>query len=297
VARGSEVSAGFYKRRRGILEHIEASEIDLLESGIHDYLSLKANLLIGSPSSIPVGICFTSAPAIHAHCKRVSERTIQRCLAHLEEIGWLKTFRSPNQRGNYPALICRASVHDLAGNEYRINASATTDWRHPVYEAVGQVSPETSNPVGKVAGIREEREEKREKRAKTDHPKKRDDAVSRVPSKSFPERAKQTLSEKYPGDGEEQISFGLQLIEERAFNSMSHPRSEAYFITSYDRLRLEETFKDELQWYRENPLSNDQRSKMNAVIRRAEEESRKTGRDFFECFDELKNKPFEEMLQ
>lgn len=78
---------------------------------------------------------------------------------------------------------------------------------------------------------------------------------------------------------------------------MSHPRSEAYFITSYDRLRLEDTFKDELQWYRENPLSNGQRSKMNAVIRQAEEESRKTGRDFFECFDELKNKPFEEVLQ
>jgi hypothetical protein len=160
---GAILSVGFYKRRRGILEHIECGEIDLLESGIHDYLSLKANLLIGSPSSIPVGIVFTSAPAIHAHCKRVSERTIQRCLAHLEEIGWLKTFRSPNQRGNYPSLICRASVHDLSGNEYRINADATTDWRDPVYEAVGQVSPETSNVVGKVAGLREKRT--REQRA------------------------------------------------------------------------------------------------------------------------------------
>jgi hypothetical protein len=156
------VSSGFYKRRRGILEHIEAGEIDLVESGIHDYLSLKANLLIGSPSAIPVGVCFTSAPAIHAHCKRVSERSIQRCLSHLEEIGWLKTFRAPNQRGNYPALICRASVHDLSGNEYRINADATTDWRHPVYEPVVQASPETSNPVRKVAGLKEERVRNRE---------------------------------------------------------------------------------------------------------------------------------------
>jgi len=159
---GEIVSSGFYKRRRGILEHIEAGEIDLLESGIHDYLSLKANLLIGSPSGIPVGVCFTSAPAIHAHCKRVSERSIQRCLSHLEEIRWLKTFRAPNQRGNYPALICRASVHDLSGNEYRINADATTDWRHPVYEPVVQVSPETSNPVRKMAGLREERVKNRE---------------------------------------------------------------------------------------------------------------------------------------
>jgi hypothetical protein len=182
----SGMSAGYYKRRRGVLEHIENGTIDLLENGIHDYLNLKANLLIGSPSSIPVGICFTSAPAIHAHCKRVSERTIQRCLAHFEEIGWLKTFREPNQRGNYPVLLCRASIHDqqgscwevdtpnvncchprcktLSGREYRVNGEATTDWRHPVYEAVGQLSPETSNAVRKLAGIREVRREKRKKK-------------------------------------------------------------------------------------------------------------------------------------
>jgi len=151
------MSSGFYKRRRGILEHIEAGTIDLLESGIHDFLNLKANLLIGSDSAVPVGFVFTSAPAIHAYCKRVSERTIQRILEHLEEIGWIKTFRAPNQRGNYLSLICRASVHDLSGNEYRINADATTDWRHPVYEPVGQLSPETGNVVLKVAGLREER--------------------------------------------------------------------------------------------------------------------------------------------
>ena len=158
------MSEGFYKRRRGILEHIEAGTIDLLESGIHDYLSLKANLLIGSDCSIPVGCVYTSAPAIHAHCKRVSERTIQRILEHLESIGWIRTFREPNQRGNYLTLICRASVHDLSGNEYRINADATTDWRHPVYEPVAQVSPETVNVVRKLAGYREERVESREKR-------------------------------------------------------------------------------------------------------------------------------------
>jgi hypothetical protein len=140
-----------------VLEHIEPGLIDLLEDGIHDYLNLKANLLIGSDSSIPVGFVFTSAPAIHAHCKRVSERTIQRILEHLEEIGWIKTFRAPNQRGNYLTLICRASVHDLSGNEYRINTAKTIDWRNPVYEPVGQVSPETVNAVLKVAGLREVR--------------------------------------------------------------------------------------------------------------------------------------------
>ena len=125
------MSKGFYKRRRGILEHIEAGTIDLLESGIHDYLSLKANLVIGSDCSIPVGFVFTSAPAIHAHCKRVSERTIQRILEHLEDIGWIKTFRKPNQRGNYLSLICRASVHDLSGNASRRSTMVASPTRMP----------------------------------------------------------------------------------------------------------------------------------------------------------------------
>src|SRR5690242_10860910 len=91
--------AGYYKRRRGVYEHIIDGTIDLLEDGIHDFLCLSANLVIGGDSSKPAGVCFTSAPAIHAHCRRVSERTIQRCMEHLEAIGWIKTFRAPNQRG------------------------------------------------------------------------------------------------------------------------------------------------------------------------------------------------------
>lgn len=158
------MSEGFYKRRRGILEHIEAGTIDLLESGIHDFLSLKANLLIGSPCSIPVGVVFTSAPAIHPYYRRVSERTIQRCLEHLESIGWLKLFNTQGKRGNYPVIVCRASVHDMSGNEYRINGAKTTDWRNPVYEPVGDVSVSCPDSVGKLSGYRELRVESREKR-------------------------------------------------------------------------------------------------------------------------------------
>lgn len=157
------MSEGFYKRRRGIVEHIEAGSIDLLEDGIHDYLSLKANLVIGSACSIPVGVVYTSAPAIHVHCKRVSERTIQRCLEHLEAIGWLKTFKTPGKRGNYPTLLCRASVHDLSGTEFRVNGAKTIDWRKPVYESVGEVSGSCPETGGTLSGYREEREEKKEK--------------------------------------------------------------------------------------------------------------------------------------
>lgn len=158
------MSAGFYKRRRGLVEHIENGTIDLLEDGIHDYLSLKANLVIDSPCSIPVGVCFTSAPALHAHCPRVSERTIQRILQHLESLGWIKTFKIPGRRGNYPTLLCRASVHDLSGNEYRINGAKTMDWRRPVYEPVDEVSGSCTETGGTLSGYREKREEKEETR-------------------------------------------------------------------------------------------------------------------------------------
>lgn len=164
------MSVGYYKRRRGILDHIDSGAVDLLETGIHDYLSLKANLLIGSPCSIPVGVVFTSAPAIHVHCHRVSERTIQRCLEHMEAIGWLKfsAWRTDGKRGNYPVLLCRGSVHDLSGNEYRINGEKTTDWRLPVYEPVGEVSGSVSTGVVTLSGNREVRSEEatREKKSK-----------------------------------------------------------------------------------------------------------------------------------
>jgi len=137
------MSEGFYKRRRGALEHIDAGTIDLLDDGIHDYLSMKANLVIGNGYKLPAGVVKTSAAALHAKCKCLSERTIQRRLNHMEKIGWLKfsAWRTPGKRGNYVVVICRASVHDLSGKEYRVNGEKTTDWRSPVYEPVGDGRP------------------------------------------------------------------------------------------------------------------------------------------------------------
>ena len=158
---------GFYKRRRGVFEHIEAGTIDLLENGIHDYLSLRANLVLGGSSSIPAGVCFISAPALLPYCKRWvhSGRTMQRIIDHMEQIGWIKTW--PKNRGNYPTLICRATVHDLSGNEYRVNGEQTTDWRHPVYELVGQLSTSCPQVVRNLASrreveVREQNKEERE---------------------------------------------------------------------------------------------------------------------------------------
>ena len=154
------MSEGFYKRRRGILEHLEAGKITLLDSGIHDYLCLRANGIKGSGSNIPPGVVFTSSKAIKALCPReFSERTIRRALSHLEEIGWIKRWMRAGNRGNYPILIARASVHDLSGTEYRINAEATTDWREPALI----LAAECPGSVHEVSTYREVRIENREK--------------------------------------------------------------------------------------------------------------------------------------
>src|ERR1700739_2049510 len=153
------MTTGFYKRRRGILEHLEAGTINLIDLAIHDYLNLHANLLIGSQSSIPPGVCITSAAAIYAVCGgQISYKTIQRRLRHLEKIGWIKRFNVPGKRGNYPVLICRASVHDLTGKAGPTSCEHTTDWHEPKWVLVGNVSTnwETADPS--VSTLREMRE-------------------------------------------------------------------------------------------------------------------------------------------
>ena len=106
--------------------------------GIHDYLCLRANDQVdGGSDSAPVGVCFESARSIHGHCGRtVSERTVQRALDHLAALGWIKRWMERGKHGNYPILIARYSVQDARGNEYRISALETDDWRHPRLDLV-----------------------------------------------------------------------------------------------------------------------------------------------------------------
>lgn len=152
------MSRGYYKRRRGLIEHLESGKISLLDLAVHDYLNLKANLVIGSDSSIPAGVCITSAAAIHATCPaQISERAIQRSLEHLEAIGWIKRWNTRGKRGNYPTLVCRSSVADLSGKEHRVSGTKTTDWRFPVYEPVGDLSSLREVADAKLSGDREVR--------------------------------------------------------------------------------------------------------------------------------------------
>jgi hypothetical protein len=160
------MSAGFYKRCREILKDIEAHVIHLRQAAIHDFFCLKANLMKGNEFPTPAGVVSTSAAAIHAYCTGVSMRTLQRDMNHMEKVNWIKfsPWRKPGQRGNFMVVIGHVSVHDLSGKEFRINTDKTVDWRHPVYEPVGEVTGNCRPSVGEVSGYREEREEIREER-------------------------------------------------------------------------------------------------------------------------------------
>jgi hypothetical protein len=164
--------AGWYKRRRGILEHLENGEIGLIDLAIHDFLLLKANLVDDPASALPAGVCITSARAIYETCIRdktrngFTERTVRRSLEHLERIGWIKRFREQGKHGNYPIVIERASVHDLSVKEFRVSAAETIDWRQP--KLIPAVT--CPRPVRDVSTLREV-EKKREREKKTPAPK------------------------------------------------------------------------------------------------------------------------------
>ncbi len=174
------MTKGFYKRRRGILEHLEAGEISLLDLAVHDFLCLRANAVVGNGSPLPPGVWIGSAKAIHALCPRqISLRAIQRSLEHLEKLRWLKRWVSPGRMGNYPILIARFHVHDLSSKEYVINAEATTDWRNPVLVPVTEVAPKLAP---KLSRYREERNEKDPSSSETDV----SDSERPVPPKNKP---------------------------------------------------------------------------------------------------------------
>jgi hypothetical protein len=183
----------------------------------------------------------------------VSLRTVQRVLCCLGEIGWIKTW--PTKSGNYPTLICRASVHDLAGIEYRVNGAKTTDWRHPVYEPVAPLSLGCRAAVAKVASNRDKRKEKREKDEEQSAAKPAPPADPRF--RPFFDSAYETFRAKHgqpptwtgkdqhrlktflaanPTMAAEEFQrrFGNYLQSSEQF-TRSHGDSLAYFLTEFDR--------------------------------------------------------------
>jgi hypothetical protein len=127
------MSAGWYPRRRGILEHLEHGAISLLDSAVHDFLCLIANHR--------TGVAWASAEKIRALCPQdIRLKAIQRSLQKLERIGWLKRFRTHGKRGNYPVVIGKYFVRDASLNWLAVNLEKTCDWRNVQFDRVTDTS-------------------------------------------------------------------------------------------------------------------------------------------------------------
>ena len=119
-----------------MLQHLEAGRISLLDAAIHDFLCLIADHR--------TGVSLASAEKIRALCPSdVTLRAIQRSLARLEEIAWIKRFRTRGQRGNYPVAIGKFyvlrvthPVTDKSPTWMSVNLDRTVDWRDVQFELV-----------------------------------------------------------------------------------------------------------------------------------------------------------------
>lgn len=161
MLRSSLSRKGFYRRRRGILEHLESGRISLFDAGTHDFLCLNAQSQTGTGSSIPPGVWIGSARKIWLLTRRQeTERRIQRSLEKFERMGWIRRWWKKGQRGDYPILIARLAVRDVSGNDYLVNAEETADWRHPVLSPCvvrsGEPSVKRRRRVGEVSGSLQE---------------------------------------------------------------------------------------------------------------------------------------------
>lgn len=160
--------AGWYPRRRGILEHLDRGTISLLDLAVHDFLCLIADHA--------TGIAYASSEKIHALCPvEINARAIRRSLAKMERIRWIKRFCVRGRRGNYPILIARYFVRDASGTWLSVNADKTTDFGNIQFDAVHDAAFLTSRvdrepvseQVGELSGIQEGRFENSEPRVKT----------------------------------------------------------------------------------------------------------------------------------
>lgn len=138
--------AGWYPRRRGILEHLERGDVSLLDTGIHDLLCMWADHR--------TGVCWASAEKIRALCPAgTSYKSIQRSLAKQERIGWIKRWNTQGKKGNYPILVCRYHVRDESMIWWATSGERTTDWHDVQFDPVHD--PSFNSPRADPSGVRE----------------------------------------------------------------------------------------------------------------------------------------------
>lgn len=118
----------FIKLRAGLQEHMELGKLSLFDVGVYVSIHFQANY--------ETGVWIGSAGKILAKCPKGSElRRIQRSIAQLEAIGFLKCFRrNHGSRGNFACVINKYEVPFGALKGHRVNAEKSTSYNDVCYE-------------------------------------------------------------------------------------------------------------------------------------------------------------------
>jgi hypothetical protein len=211
---------GWYPRRRGILDHLERGTVSLLDIAVHDVLSLWADH--------KTGICFASAHKIIALCPAdFSYKSVQRSLAKLEKLAWIKRWMKPGQKGNYPVLVSRFFVRDVSMNWMSTNADRTTNWRDVQFDPVhdpsfSRLSPGhhavhdlAYHPGGQLSPVQEVRLKNKEKRNKK-RQKQEPDANPASPS---------------PAAVSPEIIEAFEILRQKPFGSDSFQQAWAHCVS------------------------------------------------------------------
>ena len=131
---------GFYRRRRGIYEHMEVGALGWLDVAIHDWLCGNARAIMNS-GKCPAGVWIGSVTMMWDRAGRdpdVPLRKLQRHVLKLEKQGYFKRFAINKTTHAY--VIDKLIVQDLTRTDYVVNAKETTDWRHPKYDVDVEVA-------------------------------------------------------------------------------------------------------------------------------------------------------------
>lgn len=139
----------FIKLRAGLQEHMELGKLTLFDVGVYVSIHFQSNY--------ETGTWIGSAGKILAKCPKDSElRRIQRSIARLEAIGFIKCFRRKHgSRGNFACVINKYEMPFGALKGKRVNAEKSTSYEHIAYDVCADVTVSRRCAVDDVTPIQD----------------------------------------------------------------------------------------------------------------------------------------------
>lgn len=117
-------TTGYYRRRRGVYEHILDGRMSLLDNSFHDILCQQADA--------STGIVWTSAAQLH-HELGISRKLAQKYLCRLERKGYIRRFRKARSRASQATLIHLYECTALPHKGKFLDAWRSESWQQCTY--------------------------------------------------------------------------------------------------------------------------------------------------------------------